>query len=194
MNINQVYDFSIKVDRRELQAKKKQTDFITGEQREQVTEEITVEEDEPIEVELSIPGCLVSPSIQYVSPEAQSSQVTFYVTPYVKFSKRPAKVIIGQKKLEKKTIPLQVSVIDRRVMKMFSVLGLLIASIPSVWPYVFGPDLNQQIFWTLSNYSSLITNELIVPIEVALGGFITVVSFLWYKIYSSKRSSFNQSI
>ena len=194
MNINQVYDFTIKVDKKELQAKKKQTDFITGEQREQITEEITVAEDQPIEIELNVPGCLVTPSIHYVSPKAQTSQVTFYVTPYAKFSKRSAIVIIGQEKLDKKTIPLQVKVINRRVMKIFSVIGLLIASIPSIWPYFVGPNLNQQIFLILSKYSSLITNGLIVPIEVGLGGFITVVSFVWFKIYSSKRSSFNQSI
>ena len=190
MNINQIYDFNIKIDKSLLQAKKKQSDFLTGEQREQVTDEISVADDIPIEVELNLPGCLVSPSVQYVSPTAESSIVTFYVTPYVKFSKREAKIVIGQKKLSKKVISVQISVIDRRIMKIFSILGVLIASVPSLWQYLFGLNMNEQIYYSTVHYIPMITSTVIIPLEIATGGLITLISLLSFKRYSSKRSSF----
>jgi hypothetical protein len=190
MNINQVYDFTIKIDKELLKAKKKQSDLLTGEQREQLTDEITVVEDIPIEVELSVPGCLVSPQFHYVSPDTHSSQVTFFVTPYVKFSKKMALLIIGQKKLDKKVIPLEVNVIDRRIMKIFSVVGLLIAGLPSVWPYMFGQDMNENIVNSAQTYLPYLTSTMLLPIEIGLGGLVTVTSLLFFKKYSSKRNSF----
>lgn len=190
MNINQVYDFTVKIDKKMLEAKQKQSDFLTGEQREQVTEEIEVVKELPIEIELNIPGCMVSPTTHYVSPDKPSALVTFFVTPYVKLSKRKAQVVIGQKKLDKKTISLEVSVIDRRIMKLFSIIGVLVASVPSLWQYIFGVDMNLQLYYTLSHYSSFIQQGIIVPIEIGLGGIITLLSLITFKSYSSKRSSF----
>ena len=42
-------------------------------------------EDEPIEAELIVPGCYVSPSIHYISPKVDESEVSFYVNPLVKY-------------------------------------------------------------------------------------------------------------
>lgn len=193
MNINSVYDFTVKIDKEMLQARKKQSDLLTGEQREQLTDEITVVEDKPIEIELQIPGALVTPNIHYVSPDPKSSQVTFFVTPYVKFSKKMGKLVIGQEKLTKKTIEFNVSVIDRRLMKIISILGILIASLPSIWPVLFGIDLNGYLVTNASNYMTFVTNTTILPLEVGLGGFITVLSLLILKLYSSKRTSFTST-
>ena len=191
MNINQVYDFTVKIDKEMLKAKKKQSDLLTGEQREQLTDEITVVEEKAIEIELQIPGCLVTPSSHYVSTEP--SEITFYVTPYVKFSKKIGKLVIGQDKLNRKTINFDVSVIDRRIMKIFSLVGILIASIPSIWPVLFGVDLNGYIVTNASYYMSFVTNTTILPIEVGLGGLITLFSLLMFKRYSSKRTQFTST-
>ena len=190
MNINQVYDFSIKIDKEVLQARKKQTDILTGEQREQIADEITVVENLPIEVELNIPGCLVSPSVQYISPSAQTSQIIFYVTPYVKFSKRNANVTIGQDKLHKKLLDFQVSVIDRRIMKIMSLIGVLIAAIPNVWPYLFKIDMNDALVTSAKTVLPLMNTEIMIAIELVLGVVVTGSSLTVFKIYSSKRSSF----
>ena len=193
MNINSVYDFTVKIDKEMLQARKKQSDLLTGEQREQLTDEITVVETTPIEIELQIPGCLVTPSVHYVSPEPKSTEVSFYVTPYVKFSKKMGKLVIGQDKLNKKTITFNVNAIDRRIMKIISILGLLLASLPSIWPILFNVDLNSYIVSNASYYMTFVTNTTILPLEVGFGGLITLFSLFILKFYSSKRSSFTST-
>lgn len=193
MNINRIYEFKIIISKEKLVAAKKLKDLLTGEQKEQVTDQFEVVEELPIEVELVMPGCLVSPPVQYVSAQIDAVTLSFYVTPFVKYKDLEAKLILGQEKLAKKIIILPVTVIDSRIVKIFSIVGILIASIPSLWPFLFKVDMNEQILLSLRYSLPALTSPLLLGLEFGIGGLFIAVGGIFWKFYSSTKAKFQST-
>ena len=96
MILNQTYEFKVRISKYELEKQKKSQNILSGEQRTQVKEEVAITDQNPIEIELNMPGCLVTPILQYVSPAIESAVVSFFITPVARFKHLDARLKIGQ--------------------------------------------------------------------------------------------------
>ncbi|MFW9930373.1 MAG: hypothetical protein ACFFD1_13335, partial [Candidatus Thorarchaeota archaeon] len=81
MNPYNVYSFSITFSKKELQVKKRISDVLTGESREQVSETFELKSESPLVIEAQFPGCLVTPAVHRISVYEDKKTVTFFVTP-----------------------------------------------------------------------------------------------------------------
>ena len=193
MNISKTYEFKVKIAKEKLKAMKKVKDILTGEQREQVQSEMEVVKELPIEVELYMPGCIVSPQTQYVSPDVDSAVISFFITPIAKYKKLQAKLTLGQRKLTKKEILLEVSVIDNRIVKILSLIGVVIAFIPSLWPFLFQTNLNDNLLTALQEYIPALASPHILGLELGLGGLFLIFAGIFWKFYGATRAQFNST-
>lgn len=186
MNLLKVYPVTVVFSKKEIEVLRDRSDVLTGERRSQVKEEVEISELAPIEVELSFPGCLVTPATQEIDPEMEKSYITFHVTPLAKGSiKGLVRLTQGFKVLA--DIELGFAVVDQRLAKVVSLAGLLFAGIPTAWNYVFGVDINEHLASNLTTILPALTSPTLLIIELLFGLGLIGLALAFFWKYSSKR-------
>lgn len=192
MNPYTVYAYHITVSKKELELKKRISDVFTGEVREQVTEKFELVSEAPIIVDVSFPGCLTTPSSQKISALEDKKIISFFVTPIAKGSME-GKIILSQEGLEIFKMNVKYKVIDQRISKIFSVIGLGLAAVPTGLDMLFGLDMNDQIIKYLTNalpqLQNALTSPLLLIVELGLGAGLLLLAGVFFLRYRSKRSS-----
>ncbi|MHA1990353.1 MAG: hypothetical protein ACW981_06030 [Candidatus Hodarchaeales archaeon] len=192
MNPYTVYAYHITISKKELAVKKKVSDAFTGEVREQVTEKFELVSEAPVIVDVSFPGCLVTPVIQKISALEDKKIISFFVTPIAKGDMK-GKIKLSQEDKEIFKMDVKYKVINQRISKIFSVLGLGLAALPTGLEMLFGLEMNAELLRYLTEklpqLQSMLTEPLLLIAEIGLGFSLLVLGGLFFWRYRGKRSS-----
>ncbi|OLS21319.1 MAG: hypothetical protein HeimC3_36360 [Candidatus Heimdallarchaeota archaeon LC_3] len=192
MNPNSVYAFHITISKKELQVKKRVTDVLTGETREQLREKFELVSESPVTVDVSFPGCLTTPLNQKISTFDDKTVITFFVTPLAKGSMKGTIILVQDEKTIFK-MDLKYKVADQRISKIVSVFGLTFAALPTILDMIFGIDPNDQIVNYLTTSLPNLDLSSIAPglllAELGIGLFLLFLAGLLFFRYKGKRDS-----
>ena len=181
MNPYQVYPVSILIAKHELTKNGRKQDLLTGESRSEVIGEMTLAGEAPLEIEVNYPGCLVTPLKQSVSSQEDKVKVVFFVTPLAK-GKLKGMIKISQENTLIFSMEIKYKVTDQRIAKIISLLGLLVAAVPSLTKFLTGNDPNEQLKTLLPGILATTSDYLVIEISMAvILFFIAGVFFFRYQ-------------
>ena len=186
MNPYQVYPVSIVIAKHELTKSKRIQDLLTGESRSEITGEMKLTGETSLDVEVSYPGCIVTPSRQSVSSQNDKVKITFFITPIAK-GKMNGTIKISQENNLIFIMELKYKVTDQRIAKIISVIGILVAAVPSLTKFLIGNDPNEQLKNLLPGIVTAASDYLILEIIMAL--FLFFVAGVFFFRYQGKRKS-----
>jgi hypothetical protein len=192
MNPYNVYAYHITISKKELKVKKSVSDVFTGEVREQVTEKFELVSEAPMIIDVSFPGCLVTPSTQKISALEDKKIISFFVTPIAKGNMK-GKIKLSQENKEIFKMEVKYKVINQRISKIFSALGLGLAALPTGLEMLFGLEMNAELLnyltTRLPQLQNMLTEPLLLIAELGLGFSLLILGGLFFWRYRGKRSS-----
>ncbi|MCY3410952.1 MAG: hypothetical protein INQ03_04860 [Candidatus Heimdallarchaeota archaeon] len=157
---NRAYPLKIKISTKELTKTVSISNIMTGEKTQEKVGSFQVTDTSGITIKPVIPGCMVVPSQAEINVE-KDIEFDFYVTPLA-LGSLDARVEFYQNNQKFHTIDLDMKVINHRVSKMITYIGVLSSIIPMVFAFLMGmtfddfmrdrlgkllPELENMSYW-----------------------------------------------
>lgn len=177
MILNRVYPLIIRISTQELVASKKQVSIVTGEEKSEVAQKITLDLETPVIVRPEFPGCLVMPSERIIEPAIEQGTLTFFITSLAK-GKMQNQIVFQQKTKIQASILLEGEVIDHRLAKWLAYIGSAVGAIPAVFAFVMGQSIGT--FFT-SRLGNLFGNFAFISEVIVTLGLLGSGGYLFYK-------------